>query len=363
MHLPAPTRARSAGRWLFLLLVCVYFGLCYGNHKSFLDLDLFAHGGERLPYQYRVLTMFVYRLLLGWPPVWRLAAHIQPMQGDPRVLITSAIGGVSLLGAMLATMGTVRHLTGDRVFAFWAAFLVPFMAQIDLASSWYYNFVTPYDCPSMMFFAVAMYLVVSQRWWAYWPVFVLAVLNRETACFITVFFAVWEYFRLAPCPARAKWLRIGVPVLLQAAVWVGLKLWLAHVYAHNPVDGTGPGGRLFVGHLGYNLRALLKPQQWPVLLSVCGFGLPFLWLQRRWIRCPGLAWSCAVILPLSFAGLMVVGVIVEIRIFADWIALVAPALALIVWNRLRPVPVISGACLSSPMGRPACRDPSTRWSM
>ena len=239
-------------------------------------------------------------------------------------------------------MGTIRHLTGDRTFAFWAVFLLPFMAQIDLASSWYYNFITPYDCPSVMFFAVAMYLVVTRRRWAYWPIFGLAVLNRETACFITVFFVVWEFFRLERYSPGARLLRLALPILLQASIWAGIKLWLAHVYAHNPVDGEGPGGRLFVSHIHYNLRALLKPQQWPVLLSVCGFSLPFLWLQRRWIRCPGLAWSCGIILPLSFAGLMVAGVIVEIRIFADWIALVVPALALIGWNRFCPIPVSPG---------------------
>jgi hypothetical protein len=97
---------------------------------------------------------------------------------------------------------------------------------------------------------------------------------------------------------------------------------------------------LFITHFAYNLREVLKPQQWPLLLSVCGFTLPFLWLQRRWIGVKGLSWAVGVIMALSLAGLMIVGVIVEIRIFADWIALVVPAIALIIWNRFRPVEAV-----------------------
>jgi hypothetical protein len=47
-------------------------------------------------------------------------------------------------------------------------------------------------------------------------------------------------------------------------------------------------------------------------------------------------YACAIFLPLSFVGMTVVGVVTKIRIFADWSAVVAPTIALIVHNRFRP---------------------------
>ena len=137
--------------------------------------------------------------------------------------------------------------------------------------------------------------------------------------------------------SSARWFQPRPSLAAQALVWFGIKSLLLHVFAHNSAENNGVAGGLFVNKLTYNLHELPKPQQWPLLASICSFSLPFLYLQRKWIRCDGLLYACAIALPLSFAGMMIVGVITEIRIFADWIALVAPTLALIVHNRFRPV--------------------------
>lgn len=335
----AQSSLRTFGKWFFLLLVCAYFGFCFGSHPSFLPLNLYTQGLALTPYQYRVLPMFVFRILIHIPLYVKIAGKVAPLHGDPYLVTMAGIAFASLLGAILATRATLRSLTGDPVYAFWASFLIAFMAQIGLASSWNNPFDTPYDVPAVMFFAISITLIVRGKWWAYYPVFVLAVLNRETACFITLFFAVWEWTRLEledrNIRSRLSWV---IPhVLFQGAVWVALKLLLAHQYTHNPTELDAVHG-IFAIKIGYNLHELLKPQQWPLLLSVCGFSLPFLWIQRRWIGSLGLARACAVVLPLSLLGLLIVGVIVEIRIFADWIALVGLAIALILHNRFRPVP-------------------------
>jgi hypothetical protein len=330
---------RRGGRWAFLLLVCGYFSLSYASLPDFLHLPLYTQGAERLPYQYRVLPMFVFRLLTRFQPLMRAGSHVHALADDPYRLILAIIAFLGLLGAVLATAATLRQLTQDRVFSFWASLLVVWMAQIDLAYAWDNPFTAPYDVLSVMFFAVAMFLVLRRHWWLYYPVFVLAVLNRETACFITVFFVIWETIRLRSAgeAIQTRVLRIAPHVLLQLVMWVAIKVMLARHFAGNPVDGLTYGSGLFVTHFGYNLRELVNPGQWPMLLSLAGFSIPFVWLQRRWLCCPGLAWSIGIILPLTFAAMMIVGVIVEIRIFADWIALLAPAVALIVYHRFRPV--------------------------
>ena len=334
-----PNKLHLAARWLFLALACGYFSLSYAALPVFLNMRLYAEGLERTPYQYRVLPMFVFRMFIESRLLTEVGAHLPPIYNDPYRLVLTVMAFVCLLGAVAATAASIRWLTGDAMFAFWSSFLVILWAQFDLAYAWDNPFTTPYDVPSLMFFAVSISLVIRRSWWAYYPIFVLAVLNRETACFITVFFAVWEWFRLegegGSLRSRARWI---IPhVVFQAAIWLAIKVLLARTFAHNPVEEGGVGNGLFLTHFGYNVRELLKPQQWPLLASICGFSLPFLWLQRRWIGVKGLAYAIIVILPLSFAGLMVVGRVVEIRIFADWIPLVVPAVAMILRNRFQLV--------------------------
>jgi hypothetical protein len=241
-----------------------------------------------------------------------------------------------LLGALIVTRLTITRLTGDGTYAFWAALMLALMSYMLLASNG--CFTLPYDVPTLFFFSLGIYLVISRRLWLYYIVFPLVVLNRETACFITVFFVIWEWVRLAKSDVtiKSRLLQIAPHALVQATIWIAIKMLLAKAYAHNPVEVGSVAGGLFHTMLAYNLHEIIKPQQWPVLLSVCGFSLPFLFLQRRWIRCDGLYYACAIILPAYFAVMMIVGVIVEIRIFTEWIPFVVPAIALIIHNRLRP---------------------------
>ena len=322
-----------AGRWLFLLLVCAYFALSYASLPLFLKLPLYTQGLERTPYQYRVLPMYLFRILSHIQPLMRVGNHVGPLDYDPYRLLLALIAFFGLLVAVRATSATIRLLTGDSIFAFWSSLLVIWMMQFNVAYAWDNPFTTPYDVTSVMFFCLALLLLLKRQWWAYYVVFVLAVINREAACFITVMFLAWEWKRAEglhqTVAQRLRW--IAPHVLLQAGIWLAIKFVLARRFAHNP------GAGLFVTHFVYNVKELFKPQQWPLLLSVCGFTLPLLWVHRRWIQMKELSAAMALVFPLSFAGLMIVGVLVEIRIFADWIALAAPAVALVIWNRFRPV--------------------------
>jgi hypothetical protein len=284
--------------------------------------------------------MFLFRALTHSDVFLHAVSHFAALRNDPYIAVMALIGFFCLLVAFLANSATLTLLTGDRVFSFWASMLFALMAQLDLASSWENSWTTPYDAPSLMFFALGLYLIVSRRWWLYYLAFPVAVLNREGACMITVTFAVWEWVRLVqngkPVRSRMQW--ILPHAALQLAIWIAIKAALSHYFAHNPVEPASHGHGLFITHFAFNLRELFKPQQWPILASICGFTLPFLWLQRRWIRCAPLAAAIAVVLPLTFVAFLIVGLIIEIRIFSDWIALVSPALALILFNRFRPVP-------------------------
>ncbi len=332
-----PSTLRRCGKAAFLLLVCAYFSFADGSDPMFLRLDEYTRGASPTPYQDRELMMYVFRALIRVPLIAH-AGQMQALHHDAYRLIFMLLSFVSILIAFLANRLTLLRLTADRVFSFWASFLVVLMAHLLLASTWGPSYPVPYDVPSLAFFSLGIYLIGSRRWFLYYFFFILAVFNRETACFLTIFFAVWEGTRLSEAGASLRTrLRSIVPaVSLQAILWLLIKAHLAHKYALNPKE-SGLTGGLFSMNLSYNIRELLKPYQWPLLASVCAFSLPFVWLGRRWISSNPLRNATATVLPLSFLGLMIVGIIVEVRIFADWIAMIAPCAALIVHNRFRPI--------------------------
>lgn len=329
----------TAGWLLFTLLLCVHFTLSYNVVIDYLNLDVYTHGLAPTPFQYRALPMFLFRLFVDTSFITAAARHFPGPLHDPHQTVQAGIALFSILGAVFATCGTLTKLTGDRAFSRWFSLLIVYMAYFNLAPGWGLSYTFPYDLPSLMFFCIGIYLVVSNRLWLYYLVFPLAVLNRETICFLTIFFLIWNLQqirerggKLSPKEATP----LMVHVLVQAAIWLAIKAWLAHLFAGNPVATfSATKGSFFTFRLFFNLKELIKLQQWPVYLSCCGFLLPALWLQRRWIRSAGISQACAVILPLWFVGMMIVGVIPEIRIFSELSALVVPALGLIVYNRFR----------------------------
>jgi hypothetical protein len=294
--------------------------------------------------------MYVFRVLATQHVTVALAQHAQHMHvpvqfQKPQQLVQIVVAMLSLFGAVLATAGTLTRLTGDRIFSRWMSLLVIYMAYFDLAPSWGLGYTFPYDTPSLLFFCVGVFLVVSGRDWLYYVLFPIAVLNRETICFLTVFFLIWKWQELRARDGKVTSqdaLRLAGHGLAQAAIWIALKLWLAHRFAANQYDyGSRVTNPPVIGRVLLNLHELVLPQQWPVYLSVFGFLLPVVWLQRRWIGNPGIYWSCAIMAPLWFVGMFFMGLLPEIRIFSELSAVLAPALGLIVYHRF--VPAVSAA--------------------
>jgi hypothetical protein len=329
----------TAGWLFFTLLLCFHFTLCYSAIFDYLNLDVYTRGLSPTPYQYRALPMFLFRLFSRVPIVSALARHAPVQLRDPYQIMQAGIALFSILGAVFATCGTITRLTGDRIFSRWFSLLIVYMAYFNLAPGWGLSYTFPYDLPSLMFFCIGIYLIVSNRLLLYYLLFPLAVLNRETICFLTIFFVIWNVQQIRErggTLSRRQLSPIMLHVLAQVVIWITIKAWLAHMFASNPVATfAATKGSIFTFRLFFNLKELIKPQQWAVYLSCCGFLLPALWLQRRWIRNAAISQACFVIIPLWFLGMMIVGVIPEIRIFSELSAFVVPALALIVYNRFR----------------------------
>ncbi len=357
------SRWRTIAWVMFTLGICVHFALAYNLELDFLDLNAYMLGVERTPYQYRILMMYVFRLLATKHAVIVLAQHTQQMHvpqewQKPQKLVQIGVSLVSLFGAVLATAGTLTKLTGDRIFSRWMSLLLIYMTYANLAPGWGLGYSFPYDTPSLMLFCVGIYLVVSGRDWLYYLLYPIAVVNRETICFLTIFFLIWKWQELRAQEGkstRRDVLRLAAHGLAQAAIWIGLKTWLAHRFAANVYDyATIVTNPRVIGRILMNVHQLVRPQQWPVFLSVFGFLLPVVWLQRRWIRNPGIYWGCKILIPLWFVGMFFMGLLPELRIFSELSSLLVLALGLIVYHRFVPVPAgARSAAAACPPGRDA----------
>jgi hypothetical protein len=81
----------------------------------------------------------------------------------------------------------------------------------------------------------------------------------------------------------------------------------------------------------------MKPPQWALLLSLFGFTLPLFIAKFARISDRALAHSTAVILVVWAVAMLLVGVVIEIRIFSELTAFMMPCIALILWSEwIRP---------------------------
>jgi hypothetical protein len=285
------------------------------------------HGASPLPYQYRALMAWVLREGLTIPRLTAISARLPVPIRDPRLFVLFVTSWLSLFGSVLFTWRSLSLLTGDEHYSRWASLLVIYMAYFQFPLVFGLDFLLPYDLPSLFFFCGCLYCIISERMALFYLFFVIGTFNRETICMATVLLVLWRWQELK---RREGVVALGAHVLTQASIWFVIILYLHRLFAGNVADTPGAS---FYYKLGYNLRVIVKPQQWPILLSVFGFSLPVVTLSRGWMRNEAMKRSLY-LLAAWFAIMMMVGVIVEIRIFSELISYMAVAVGLIVYNRL-----------------------------
>jgi hypothetical protein len=222
----------------------------------------------------------------------------------------------------MLTRGSLSYLTGDSNYSRWASLLVVYMAYFHFPLVFGLNFLLPYDLPSLFFFCGCLYCIISGRMLFFYLFFIPGTFNRETICMATLFLLIWRW---RESKVRMQTAELVAHVLTQAATWVAIKLYLRHSFANNLAD-TANATPYY--KLAGNLKIMLEPQQWPVLLSVFGFTLPLVLLRRKSMNNAAMERETYFLLP-WFAVMMLVGVIIEIRVFSEMISYMALAVALI----------------------------------
>ena len=94
----------------------------------------------------------------------------------------------------------------------------------------------PYDIPSLTFFAAGIMLFLQKKWLWFYPVFILACLNRESACFITMggfllTFQIGESKSIDILKSNKKMIS---QVIAQAGIWLTLRFILSYAFRNNP---------------------------------------------------------------------------------------------------------------------------------
>lgn len=301
-----------------VVVASIYFVQMYsGLVHQYLNLSWYMRGLERMPFQARELMRYPLLLATHSNLLQRVASGHQVVN-TPELLMLEIVSCISLLLAGWASVKIYRFAAprGRVPYLPWAILVI--LCLFDLFCSASYAF--PYDLPAVMFLGWGTYFVLTRKFAWLLPIFILGTFNRETTLFLILIALVVAIAKDGKVRLSALTRKDVFQLLTLALIWVGIYVYLHHLYSGSPSEG---GFRVML-----NLHYLAKPEYWPRILSGSAFLLPYVYLKRSKIHCEPLR-VCLLVLPFWVLLLLAVGQILELRIYADISVLIAVAAALI----------------------------------
>lgn len=321
---PADRRSSRMGTALFWLIATTASFLlaeCYGTILPIpFKLQQFAYAQVESPYRRRVLVEWVYRAVLH-------LTHGRGYTGGHshirvEAMTDMAIAFVSLLVTVAVARKLVARFLGADSPMRWLSLLVLYMAAVHQFINPIIRVQFPYDLPGMAFFGAGTYAALTRNRWLFYPVLILGTMNRETCMFLppVLFLCMLrEDVPLIQAMRQAPWWRYMELVAGMGAWWAVVR------FCEFLTGGHGSGMQV---NLRSNLRMMLFPLHWPLLAAVFGY----LWIPcvLHWCRIRNVALRrIALLLPLWYAVMFVVGDVVEIRIHSEWIVYVTLCVAMV----------------------------------
>jgi hypothetical protein len=300
--------------------VQMYSGLVH----PYLYMPWYLRGHERMPFQARELVRYPLMLASHSGFLQRVASG-HKVVNTPELLMLEIISCISLLLAGWASVKIYRFAApqGRVPYLPWAILVI--LCLFDLFCSASYAF--PYDLPAVMFLGWGTYFVLTRKFAWLLPIFILGTINRETTLFLILIALMVAMTRDGKVRLSALTRKDVVQLLTLTLIWVSIYGYLHHLYVGNPSEG---GFRVMS-----NLHYLAKPEYWPWILSGSAFLLPYVYLKRSSIRSEPLR-ACLLVLPFWVVLLLLVGQILELRVYADISVLIAVAAALILSAEIAP---------------------------
>lgn len=219
--------------WIYLALSVMFTGLYHRTTLPWSADDFAAF--VRLSQDYRFSSpLFRFRVLT--PLLGKLAAYLIPLE---LTWIFRGLTTAFVFGSLIVYRKYLSNfLRADFATVLSIALIYPMIWNLCLLN----KLLLPFDVPSVMLFILGCHLIYRRSWRAYYPVLVLATLNRETSCFLTVIFLLTMWGELKKSTLAAH-------LLAQASLWMATK-WLVY-------SAVGPDQRIFLTvRFGHNVQCL-----------------------------------------------------------------------------------------------------------
>jgi hypothetical protein len=306
--------------WVLSAAMSVQFALTYiGTLTPAFSYSDYAKAAVGYPFRRRVLMEWIYQFVLSH------GEHIHYNSSNSHLGLLPIFGTVFTAAAMMLAIAAAKRwielVVGSNSIWAWCALLVVWMANYHFLLVSEIRVQTPYDVLSMAMFGLACYMAYVQNRWLYYPVFILASLNRESTLFLPLVFLVCGMTGEGSILQAIKKVRLAqwVETAIQLGVWAAILRWCILT-----TGGMEPQQSL----LAQNFHMLSNPLHWSTYASVFGFlWIPYmLWFVRigdvklRRIAWLALPWA---IVMLKYADPL------EIRTNSEWIVYVAVCLAAI----------------------------------
>lgn len=161
----------------------------------------------RKPFAYRALCIGMLQLgqVVGIPVPWMLW-----------IITFSAMAVASW------SVWTLAHRYAQQRQA-WMAPIVMFGMVTVIRIAWVSDAI--YDMPQLAIFAVG-YVLIFRESAMFWPLFIVASLNKETSCFLSVVYAI-HYYRRMPL------VRYVFSGILQVCIWMLVHWMVGYIFRNN----------------------------------------------------------------------------------------------------------------------------------
>ena len=330
-------RSLRQSRTIFVIFLymcaCLQFVRFYVRSSEFyLSLPAYLAGHERLPFQERILPVYLMREIFHSKYLMQILVHtngVVDREHAPFYLL-SVIG---TFGTAIFTQLLYRSVSHKRTLPLLVVPLLLFCMLWTFVVHNEANFSYPYDLLSVAFFTAGLYFIYERRYLPLLLVMLIGTLNRETTLFLVGIYVIdwassdsegrrllpvsWRLAQLKELSLRSvPWVRAGLLFL----VWALVKGVLAYKFRHNDNSEN------FV-RFHYN-AARFRVRLFPAMLNICGYLLPVMLLYWRRIR-PVRFGNYILILAIWVPVMVYTGVLLETRIYGELCSWTAVAMTLL----------------------------------
>lgn len=264
----------TSGMVLFVFIVRP--GINGYDRAMFPDM---VYGKAHKPFVYRTLLPSGVRALAEITPECvkeRIRSTLQDkrmisiLKWEKEYLYEYGVALIIMLSCFLGSAYQLRYLL--RWFYDFPSYVADFAPMVGLlilpVFFKYYSYI--YDPSTIFLFTLAIILIVKERIWLFYLVFLLATVNKETSILLVGIFFIREFKVMS----KASLVR---HLLSQMLLWIAVKAILLVIFRNNP-------GSFCESHLSHNLDLISAPFR---LLYFVGVVLLFcVLICYRWTEKP-----------------------------------------------------------------------------